>query len=183
MAIILGLTGEKLGGKDTVAHYLRDHYSATMAVYSDILMNILGILDLPKSRRNTIQLAPALRAAFGGDVLARAIAKHIKSSSAEIIVLSGMRDLGEVPWIRNLGGKILYITAPFEIRYQRFMARREKDDDGIQSRQEFSEQEQALTEVQIPHIGAQADYKIENTGTLEELQTKIDAIMNELESA
>jgi dephospho-CoA kinase len=180
MKTLIAITGEKLGGKDSVAHYLRDHYGAVKVVYSDILMEILGILDLPQSRRNTIILAPALRAAFGGGVLAPAMSKKIKESPADLVVLSGVRDSGEVPAVRKLGGKILYVTAPFELRYQRFLQRREKHDDGQQSLEEFTEQEQAPTEIQIPAIGAQADYKIVNDGSLEDLHKKVDEFMETL---
>ena len=107
--------------------------------------------------------------------------KQITESWADIKVIGSIRLPDELKDARDLGAKIIYITAPVELRYERFMnLRREKGDDGKQTFEEFSLQEQEWTEIQIPILGAQADFKIENTGSLEELYTKVDEIINAL---
>jgi dephospho-CoA kinase len=46
--------------------------------------------------------------------------------------------------------------------------------------EQFKDQEKELTEVGIPELGKQADFKIENTGTPEDLFKKVDEIINSL---
>ena len=67
------------------------------------------------------------------------------------------------------GFSFFYITAPDELRFERYKHRKEKADDGIMDFEHFKQQEQEPTEIRIPELGKQADYKIENTGSLEEL--------------
>jgi dephospho-CoA kinase len=66
--------------------------------------------------------------------------------------------------IKNLGGKIIYITASPQKRWQRIQKRKEKKDDKI-SYQKFLKLEKVKTEILIPRIGQKADFKIENNGS------------------
>lgn len=180
--MILGLIGEKLSGKDTVAKYLETKYGAAHIRHSQLLDEILEILDLDKSRRNEIDLGMGLRKTFGDGILGKALAKRVKESKAEMIVINGIRFQDEIQNAHALGAKIIYITAPEETRYKRFMERSEKTDDASGSAEEFKKQEHEPTEVQIPSLGSQADFKIENIGTLDGLNAQIDTIVNNLKS-
>lgn len=180
--MIIGLIGEKLSGKDTAAKYLEQKYQAAHVRHSQLLDEILNILDLPKSRRNEIDLGMGLRKSFGDGILGKALAKRVRSANTEMIVINGIRFQDEVENAHNLGAKIIYITAPEEIRYKRFMERSEKTDDGSGTEDDFSKQEHEPTEIQIPNLGSQADLKIDNTGTEEELYQKLDQIINDLKN-
>ncbi len=183
MALILGLIGKKLGGKDTVAEYLVAKHSASHIRHSHILDEILTILDLPISRRNEIDLGVGLRKVFGDGILGQALARRVKNATSNIIVINGIRFPDELANAKNLGAKIVYITAPSELRYQRFLKRQEKADDASQSMEEFTHQEQEPTEIQIPAIGKQADYELQNVGTLEDLYKNIDNLLLSLHTA
>ncbi len=178
MALIVGLVGERLGGKDTVAEYLTDKHQAEHIRYSHIFDDILRILDLPVSRRNEIDLGGALRAQFGTDVFTHAMRKRIKESSAPMIAMNGMRFPQEMDMARELSATIIYITGPEQLRYQRFLERQEKADDATMTLEQFQALEQEDTEIQIPTLGKQADYRIDNTGSLDELYAKVEQILN-----
>ncbi len=96
-----------------------------------------------------------------------------------MVVVNGIR-MDEMDLVKSWGARIIYITAPAEIRFQRYQQRREKADDGQMDFKAFCEQEKEPTEVGIPDLGAKADFKIENTGTLEELYAKVDNIVDKL---
>lgn len=177
MKIILGLTGEKLGGKDTVAEYLMGKYGAVNIRHSSILDEILSILDMPVSRRNEIDLGMAMRQMFGLGILNRAVAKKVRESTASLVVINGIRFEEELENARALGARIVYVTAPSDARFARFLKRQEKADDAMQTREQFDRQEHEPTEVQIPHLGRLADFRIDNTGTLEQLYKNIDDII------
>jgi dephospho-CoA kinase len=180
MKLVLGLTGEKLGGKDTVADYLVKSHGAFHVRHSHLLDEILNILGLPVSRRNEIDLGMGLRRTFGEGVLGKAIKKRVEDSTSSLVVMNGIRFQDELENAKTVNAKIIYVTAPEAIRYERFLRRQEKADDARQTIEQFRQQEQEPTEVGIPALGAQADFKIENTGSLEELYKKVDDIVSQL---
>lgn len=181
MKLILALTGEKLGGKDTVAQYLQDKYGALHVRHSHILDEILNILDKQVSRRNEIDLGMGLRRVFGEGVLGTALRKRVLEATQDIIVINGIRFQDEMDNACSLGAHVVYITAPENLRYERFLKRQEKADDARQTIEQFRQQEQEPTEVGIPALGAQAEFRLENTGTLEDLTTKVDEIIKTIQ--
>ncbi len=178
--MILGIVGQRLAGKDTAGDYLVKKYGAFHVKYSMVLDEILDILDLPKSRRNEIDLGMGIRSAFHEGVLWGAVRKKISQSAAGFKVISGIRFQDEFDNAKALGARMIYVTAPQEILYERFLKRREKADDSTLSAQEFAKLENEPTEVKIAYLGSQCDIKIDNTGTLEELYAKIDGIIKKL---
>ena len=180
MALILGLTGEKLGGKDTVAEFLVAKFGAVHIRHSTVLDEILNILDIPVSRRNEIDLGMAIRGRFGPGILNKAVAKRLRESKASLIVLNGIRFPEELQNAKDLGATILYVTAPTEVRFKRFLKRQEKADDAMQTLEEFVHQEQEPTEVQIPSIGGKADIRIDNNDSLEQLYATVEVIVKKL---
>lgn len=182
-ALILGITGERLAGKDTIAEYLVQKYQADHLKYSHVLDEILEVLDLPITRRNEIDLGLGLRQAFNEDILWRAMLKRINKSWSAIIAINGIRFKDEFDRVKDLGGKIIYVTAPQALLFKRSKIRSEKDDDGDLSLEDFKKQDRELTEFGIPALGAKADFKVENIGSLEELYKKVDKIVERLKPA
>ena len=176
MKIIIGLVGEKLAGKDTSANYLVDKYGASHFRFSHILDAVLEDLDLPLSRQNEINLGLSLRKTFGDHVLVDALEDRVKKSLSSFDVINGIR-MDEMEVVKSWGAKIIYITAPVEVRFERYAARKEKADDGIMTLEQFKEHDKGPTELDTPALGAKADYRIDNVGTLPELQQKLDAII------
>lgn len=180
--IIIGLVGEKLAGKDTVAEYLVKKQGAFHIKFSHLLDEILEILDLPKTRRNEIDLGLGLRKIFGMEVLYRALKKRALTADAAMIIINGIRmDEFERMISDDLGAKMIYITAPLELRYQRYQNRHEKVDDGKLSFEEFGRQDrEEETERGIPGLGVRAAYRIDNTGTVEELYEKVENVIKKI---
>lgn len=178
MSLIIGFVGDKLAGKDLVAKYLVEKYGARHLRYSYILDEVLGLLDEPVSRESESKLAQALRSVFNENVLGQGIVKMLRESSNPIIALDGVRYPAEVPPLKALGAHIVYITAPVELRYERYLARQEKVDDGKLSFEEFKRRDsESSNEIHIAELGATADLVIENIGTLDELYQKLDAMV------
>jgi dephospho-CoA kinase len=179
--MILAFIGEKLGGKDAVTKYLIENHNAVQVKYSQVLDEILEILELEKSRKNETALAMGLRDLFGRDVLVPALKNKISKLSSPLIIMNGVRFQEELEAIKDLEVKSIYITAPQEIRYQRYLKRVEKTDDGTKSFEDFQKEDQnSPTEVNIPGLGSRADHFIDNTGSLEELYSKVDKLLQEL---
>jgi len=178
--MILGLTGVKLGGKDTVADYLVSKHGFAHIRHSHILDEILNILDLTNSRRNEIDLGMSLRRTFGDGVLGKALAKRVLEVKKKSVVINGIRFQDELESAVALGAKTVYVTAPEEIRFGRYQKRQEKDDDARQTLDQFRAQEHEPTEVGIPGLGAQAEFRLDNSGTKDELFLKVDKLLTSL---
>jgi dephospho-CoA kinase len=177
---VIGLVGEKLAGKDEVAKFLQKKYGVFHIKFSHLLDEILNILDEPISRRNEIDLGLGLRKIFGPNVLFNALKKKVESAGAGLIVVNGIRMDEQEKVIKELGAKIIYITAPSEIRFKRYQSRHEKTDDGKMDFEQFKEQEKEATEIGIPLLGAKADYRIDNIGSKDDLYKKVDEIVKEI---
>nr|AIA16114.1 AAA domain protein [uncultured bacterium]AIA16345.1 AAA domain protein [uncultured bacterium] len=179
MKLLLGFIGEINSGKDTAAEYLVNKYGAYHIRQSHILDEILGVLGIEVSRRNEIDLGMALRSAFGADTVGKAVEKRLKQSDADIRVVQGIRFQEEFDIIQGMGAKMVYITAPSDMRYERSNKRREKSDDGQQTFTEFTATEKTEpTEVGIPMLGAQADVRICNDGDLDHLYQQLEQLIH-----
>ena len=178
--MIIGILGEKLAGKDTVAQYLVSKFGAEHIKASRILDELLGVLDLPITRRNEIDVGRGMESMFGEHIVGETVKKRVLKSKAPMVVINGLRQPNQFADAKNLGGKIIYITAPPELRYQRFLERKEKKEDGSESLKQFLEQEKEWIEKEIPRQGIQADFRIDNSGGVEELYKKVDEIIDKL---
>lgn len=179
--MIIGFVGEKLAGKDTAANYLVGKYNASHFRFTHILDAILEELNLPISRKNEIDLGLNLRAVFGEHVLVNALEQRIKKSMAGFKIVNGIR-MDELEVVKSWGAKIIYITAPTELRFERYKQRREKADDAEMNFEDFKKQELGPTEAAIPELGKKADFRIDNTGTLAEFQQKLEDILNQFKN-
>ncbi|MFH0819144.1 MAG: hypothetical protein V1898_04080 [Patescibacteria group bacterium] len=181
MPLIIGLTGEKLSGKGAASDYLSLKYRAKHYRFSLILDDIASRLYLPKTRDNLIDIALALRSKFGNEILAHVLKKDIENEKPDICIVDGMRYFEEYNILSTLSNfYLISITAPLEVRYQRALERQEKVDEINMSLDDFKKQEMAATEIAITELNKKADFQINNTGDVSELHTKIDEIMNDL---
>lgn len=178
--LVIGLVGETGSGKDTVADYLRDTYGAELTRFSDpIKKSLKHFFDAP-SKADQAWLYGVFKQRFGEDVLHKALKRHIALTASNVVVINGLRMPVDEDFMRTLSNNfIFYVTAPQEVRWRRTTARYEKADDN-QSLEAFAHFEAtAETERNVPAIGARADVTIHNEGTLEELLTQVDTIMQE----
>ncbi len=176
--VIIGLVGEKGCGKgtfkDLLAEMVPDKKIAHVR-FSDVLAETLKLWGIPASRESLQKLSPAMVQAYGEGVLTRAVRKRVEDLDADIVILDGVRWLSDEEMLRQLPDNLLvYITADAKTRYERTKSRKEKTGEENTTLEQFMKEEQAETEKSIPLIGARADYKIINSGSLEELRTEIE---------
>lgn len=177
MKLVIGLCGRIGSGKTVVSDYLHKNYGASQRRFSQILMDILDRLYLPHEREYLQKLGSALRNSIGHDVIVNAFRRDIESDKNEIVVIDGIRYPNEVELLRRFENNILiYINAPAELRYRWCRIRGEKGESGI-TFEEFIESENRETERMIDEIRKIADYRIDNTGTIEELYKRIEEIV------
>lgn len=179
---IIGVTGTFASGKDTVAEILEKDYKVMHVSTGDI------VREKSMERHNSVERNPYVqetatyyRQTFGGDYFAREAYKRYRAVEADYdgVVITGIRSLGEARAIHDLGGILVQVDAPIEIRYERMISR-QRDQETQMSLEEFraSEAKERVggdddASFNIDKIGEMADIKIVNAGTFDEFKEKI----------
>ena len=159
--IILGFVGEIASGKGTGAKYLEDKYKATSHRFSTPLRDVLDRLYIEINRKNMQDVSRVLREQFGQNTLARVISEDVKNDSSDILIVDGIRRFEDIEYLKTLPEfKLIYITTDIKTRYDRLLKRCENKDDENKTFEQFEKDHEAETELEIPKIGAKADYKI-----------------------
>ena len=184
--MIIGITGSFGAGKGTVVKYLIEkhafkHYSIGDAIREEIMRR-----NLPLERDSYIVVGNDLRAARGPAHLVNASYERARKEGGDAIIES-LRAVAEVQRIKELGGVVLGVDAYPEIRYQHILGRGgEKDDVSFeqwldQERRETNPNDSAKQDI----FGAlkESDYIIPNNGTVEELHTEIDEVLEKIQKA
>jgi len=181
--MVIALVGRKGSGKGTVAKLLRERYGASVYRYSDVLRDVLTRLSIDVNRENLVGLSEAVRKQFGEGALKHALMVAAMKDPAKLLVLDGLRRLGDLEQLDELGTvHLVNISAPLETRYQRLSQRGENAGETSRTFESFAELEHAPTEVTIGDLEAKADMTIENAGNAEELSEKVDEIMKQFQT-
>jgi dephospho-CoA kinase len=179
--IILTLVGQIASGKGTVCDYLKEKYNAGYCRYSTILRDLLDRIYLPHSRKNMQDISTILRQQFGDDLLAKAITEDVKKIANQIVVVDGARRLPDLVHLQKLPNHYLvYINTDERIRYKRIIKRSENPDDQTKTFEEFQQDAQSEAELRIADMKKQANFIINNNGTLKELHQQVDDIIRRL---
>lgn len=176
--LILGFAGEMASGKGTAAKYLVERHGATTYRFSTMLRDVLTRLHLPQERETLQALSTFLRKEFGEDVLAKVMFEDAKSDTHHLIVIDGVRRLEDVKYLREIPEfKLCYITAPMHTRHERLVLRGENADDTTKTYEQFQKDHEGEPEREIAKLEAFASEVIDNSGTLPDLYTQLDAVL------
>lgn len=174
---IIGLVGAIASGKGTAASYLHEQYRAEVVTFSAALKDCLTRLGLEVNRDNLIKLSEQLRAGFGEDILARVVGYAVTQSTADMVVVDGIRRLADISELQNMPGFVLVeIAADPKTRYERLIARSEKVDDQTKTYEEFLADEERSTEISIREVASKASMTVDNNGDLPHLYEGLSKI-------
>ena len=179
---IFGITGEISSGKGAASDRLKAYYGPTTGYtrFSIPLGKALDVFYLPQTRENLQDISTDLRQRFGEDLLARTIAKDCEAYTGDVMIVDGVRRFADIVMLNEMPGfRLIYVTAPVDVRFARARARAEKVGEGQVTWEKFLERDQAEAEREIPAVGAKAHLRIDNIGTLADLHRQVDAFLKE----
>ncbi len=175
--MIIAIAGLIGSGKDEVVRYISRKYGYCVIDYADILRGICRKEGLEVSRDNLQDL----RVKYGNTFLAEAVIKKIKESGKKDIILTPLRRSEDftIPKKEFPGIKMILVEAPERVRFERLKARKRENDP--QDFEEFQRQERREFSIyDFDKTFSYAKYRIVNNGSLEELHSSIDMIMEEM---
>lgn len=178
---VIGLVGEKRGGKGTFAELLQEKLPRIQIEclrFSDIIGDMLDLVNYPRTRENMQKLPVGLMKLFDDDsIITKGMERRIRGQVADLVILDGIRTRADVLMLKKFPKNMLiYVTASQEIRYQRALKATGKVGENKISFEEFKRQDEAEIEKMIPAIGSTADHIIINEFTLEEYKKEVQTI-------
>ncbi|WP_010479246.1 AAA family ATPase [Thermococcus zilligii] len=188
--MIVGVVGKIAAGKTTVAEFFEKKGFCRVSC-SDPLIDLLThnvsdyswIPELPgkaePTREKLIEFGKYLKDRYGGDVLIRLAVD--KKRHCRNIVIDGVRSKEEIEAIKRMGGKVIYVEARPEIRFERLMGRKASKDRTIRGFEDFRAMDEAEEKLyRTSELKEMADYIIVNEGTLEELMREVEGIIKDI---
>lgn len=179
--IIIGITGTIGAGKGTVVDYLAKNKKFKHFSARDFLVEEIKRREMENNRDSMVAVANDLRSKFGPGYVAEELFKRA-FESGENAIIESLRTVGEVETLRKKGNfTLLAIDADPEIRYERIIVRGTTTDDI--SFEKFLADEQREMEStdqnkqNLSECIKRADYVIHNNGSIEELNEKIEKIL------
>lgn len=176
---VVGLVGPIASGKGTVAQYLSKKGYKSYSL-SDRIREEITARGLIITRESLNTVSNELREKFGPQVLAELTAKLIERDNPELVVVDAIRNPAEVNFLKQkFGARIIGVVADQKKRFELFM-KRGTNTTGISSWEEFRTLDNAELfqngehKQQVNKSLELADFIIENNGTFEELNTKVD---------
>jgi len=184
-SIVFGLTGKNASGKGTVAEILKKK-NFTYHSLSDSLRDELKSLKKEETRENLIDIGNELREKGGPGVLADKLIPKLNFENNHIV--DSIRNPLEVITLRKetllRRFFLISVDANSRLRYDRLCSRGRIGD--TDSWEKFVEQEKKEennddpNKQQLSRTMQMADYNIDNSGTLQELEAQVNKIISSL---
>lgn len=149
-------------GKSTIAEGLKPK-GYDIINMGNAVREVAKKRNLEPTRSNLGKLMLELREKNGSGAIAELIKPEIESSTANVILIDGVRSSDEIQVLRKFGNvKLLAIHASIDTRFS-FLQKRGRSDDP-QTKEHFVERDNRELSVGISNPIALSDYTISNTG-------------------
>lgn len=189
----IGLVAKPGGGKETFGKLLRNIFfkdsqsppSIITNVFSDVLRKTLAHYGIDAPTTKDLQDLSDLVRARREDAIAFAMGNRLNdpenvSRFADIQFIDGVRKTYDADLVRSFSNNFLiYISADPQKRFERIKARGQRPGETEMTWEEFLVLDNRDSEKDIETLGANADFKIDNNGTLEEYEAQVKKFYEE----
>jgi dephospho-CoA kinase len=189
---IIGITGTLASGKTSVKDFFLSRFSSYFISLSDIIKEELLKEGKELKRENFIAKGNELRKKYGNQILAEVVTLTLPEKiNKQLIIIDGIRNPGEIEYLRKKFGKnfiLIAVDAPRELRFKRLLERRKEGDPA--TFEKFFEMDEIDLGRNQPEYGQRveeclrlADLLIINDGTVEDLNKKLEKISESILSS
>ena len=179
--IIIGLAGRIASGKETAGKWLMEKTKADKARFSDPLRQTLDLFGISQSRENLQSLSTFLRQTYDEECIAKAIFKITTQSPNPVSIIDGVRRMADIKTFCGLDNfYLIFIDTEQKIRYERMVARGENPGEAEMPFEKFEKKDNAETEQQIEGLKKDANFVINNNGSLENLYKQLEEIFEKI---
>ncbi len=175
---IIGITGPFGSGKTTASKMLQDEGYASFT-FSDVIKKKAKKMGLRTDVRSILQdIGDSMRKKQGNDILAKLTFSSVRSSNLKFVIIDGIRNRGELEYIKNRGGFIIGIDADSDVRFTRvsknggFYYGKSREEFDLDEKRDWGENEKSYGQHAQECLDA-ADMIIENNGSIKELKQKL----------
>lgn len=182
--IIIGITGTLGAGKGTIVEYLTGKKGFAHYSVRGFLLEKIRELGMPENRDSMFNLANELRAEHGPSYVVDQLFEEAQRSGKNSIIES-IRTTGEIDSLRKRGTFYLFaVDADPKLRFDRIELRKSVTDSvSFETFAENEKRESVSANPGVQNLQAcirQADFIFINNGTIEELDQKVDAVLERL---
>lgn len=182
--IIIGITGTLGAGKGTIVEYLQAHLGFQHFSVRSFLIEELNKRGLDVNRDTMTSLANELRANNTPSYITDQLYLQAEKSNKNCIIES-IRTPGEIESLKQKGAfYLLAVDAPSKVRYERITERKsETDQISYETFLANEAREMNATDPNKQNLRAcidQADFVLNNEGSMEELNRQVDAIIKDI---
>jgi dephospho-CoA kinase len=174
---IIAFVGMPASGKSEAASVVRDMGIAYINM-GDVIREEVKRRGLEPTDSNTGGVATDLREKEGMDAVAKRCVPKINDTSADLVVVDGVRGIAEVEFFKEEFGNdftLVFIDSPIELRFERIGSRGRSDDmSDLEALRIRDERELGWGMGKAIEV---ADIVIENTDDLEGFKNSIRELM------
>ncbi|MEI7777724.1 MAG: AAA family ATPase [bacterium] len=183
--MIIGITGTIGAGKGTVVEYLKSRHNFSHYSVRDVLVEELNKRGMDLSRDSMVAIANELREKNGAGHFMEVLLKRAIEGEGDAVIES-VRTTGEIETLRAKAPDfyLLAVDADPRVRYERIV-KRNSSTDKISYEKFLADEakESHHTEkwlINLPVCISQADFKLTDNDTFDDLHNQIDKILMKL---
>lgn len=145
---LVGIAGTFGSGKDSVGRMLAERHGYLFISATDLLREEARKTGRDTSRQTLAEISASWRRNYGTGAFVDIALKRNKNNLSKYkgIAIASLRHSGEADRIHELGGKVIWVDADPEVRYERVQTNadaRKRDDEDRKTFEQFIAEEQA----------------------------------------
>lgn len=179
--MVLAAVGKNGTGKDYFLEYVAKKYNLPMISIGDVVRELAAKDGLDLTRDNLHKTSKKYMDKYGQTFFPEQIVSKIKESDSEVYLVSGIRPLSDVLFLKAAFGDqfvlVDVVITDDTVRYNRMLARgSDRDGTSLEKLKENDMGEEKL--FQTSETEKMADYVITNDGTAEDFFAAIEDFYN-----
>lgn len=184
---VVGLVGSVAAGKEVIKDALMQRFNCYHVALSTVIRAEIEKKNNMLTRRGLQDYGDEMRKKYGAHILAKLAVEYLPRDK-EIVIVDGIRNPGEIEWLKKEFGKnflLIAVDAPREVRFERVQKRARATDP--KTWEEFVELDERDQGNGQPEHGQQtrkcieqADFVIINDGDLQQFEAEAKEVVDNL---